>query len=86
MITGGQHPPKEEPLKKKGGMPLSNIEKDDGVVFHHNDIVIVTLNVENNDVHHILIDNRSSIDVIYFDALMKFGISTDRLTQVALPW
>ena len=31
--------------------------------------MVVTLNIKNYDVHHILIDNESSIDVLFYDAL-----------------
>lgn len=64
-------------------MPVTFIEEDDnGVVFSHNDAVIMILNMKNYDVHCILIDNKSSTIILYFDALVKLGISLDRLTWV----
>lgn len=53
--------------------------KDDnkGVLFLHNDTVVVTLNMENYNICHILVDNRSSAVVLYFDALTKMAISPD---------
>lgn len=48
-------------------------------------MVVVALNVENHDVRHILIDNESLADVLYFKALLKIGISPNRLTRVNTP-
>lgn len=51
-------------------MPVIFTREDDkGVVFLHNDVVIVTLNIGNYDVYRILIDNESLANVLYFDAL-----------------
>lgn len=57
-------------------------ESDQGVQFFHNDAVVVNLNMENYDVHYILIDNESSDDILYFDALTKIGITPNGLTPV----
>lgn len=50
----------------------------------HNDAVVVTLNVQNY-VHHILIDNGRSTDVLYLDALIKIEIFLDQLILVDSP-
>lgn len=60
-------------------------EDNQGVQFLYNDVVILTLNVKNYDVHCILIDNGSSIDVLYYNTLQKIGISPNRLIQVNSP-
>lgn len=53
-------------------MSITFLEEDNqGVQFLHNDVVIVTLNVENYDACHILIDNRSSANVFYYNTLLK---------------
>lgn len=36
---------------------------------------LVTLNIVNYDIHHILIDNRSSLDMLFYDAFIKMGLS-----------
>lgn len=41
-----------------------------------------TLNVENYDACHILVDNRSLADVLYYIALLKIGISPDWMAWV----
>lgn len=60
-------------------------EDDEGVVFSHNDKVVKTLNVEHYDVHYILINNESLVDVLYSDAIVKMGIFFDRLTRMDSP-
>lgn len=62
------------------------MEEDNlGIRFSHNDVVVVTLNVENYDVCCIFIDNRSSTDIFYYDVFVKIGISLDRLGRVDSP-
>lgn len=48
-------------------------EDDEGIIFLYNDMVVVTLNEKNYDVHHILIDNKSLANILYFDSLVKMG-------------
>lgn len=63
-------------LAKKRAMPIV-FEEDDGVQLPHNDAIVITLNVKNYDVHRILISNGSSTDILYYDALLKIGISPE---------
>lgn len=42
--------------------------------------------MKNYDVRHILIDDESSVDVLYYDALMKKEISPHWLTLVDSSW
>lgn len=55
-------------------------EDNQGVQFLHNDVVVVILKIENHDVRHILIDNGSLANVLYYDALLKMGMSPDQLS------
>lgn len=48
-------------------------------------MVVISLNIESCDIHHILIDNRSSIDILYYNAFIKMNISSDRLGRVDSP-
>lgn len=60
-------------------------EDDQGVQFLHVDVVVVTLNIGNYDGCHILIDNRNSINILYFDAFGKIGLSPDQLGRMSSP-
>ena len=42
-------------------------------------MVMVTLNIANYDVCRILIDNRSSTDILFYDAFSKISIPDNRL-------
>lgn len=86
MITEGcHHPIEKQPNKRWTKHKTFSKEDNEGVLFPYNDAIVVTLNMENYDVCHILIDNESLADIFYLDALMKIEISLDRLTQVDSP-
>ena len=57
-------------------------EDAEGVQFLHNDMVVVSLNIINYDVCYILIDNESSINILFYDVFSKMGISSDRLGRL----
>lgn len=83
MITREWHPLGKEPPSKRQVMPVIFTEEDDeGIVFPYNNVDVVALNVENYNVHHILINNESLADVLYYDAFIKMEISLDRLIQM----
>ena len=76
----------EEVAKKWTGELITLIEKNaQGTQFPHNDVVVVNLNIANYDVRRILIDNGSSTDILFYDAFLKMGISTDRLGKIDFP-
>lgn len=39
--------------------------------------MVESLNIKNYNVHYILIDNRSLVNVLYYDAFIKMQISHD---------
>lgn len=44
--------------------------------YPHNDLMVISLKIANNDVNCILVDNGSSMDVLFYDVFLKMGIST----------
>ena len=44
--------------------------------------MVVSLNIVNCDVYHILIDNEILIDILFYDAFSKMGISLDQLDKL----
>lgn len=40
--------------------------------------MVVTMNIANYDVHHVFIDNESSVDVLFYEALFKMHIFLER--------
>ena len=53
-----------------------------GFQFLHNDAMAVSLNIVNYNVHRILIDNESLIDILFYDAFSKMDIFLDRLGRL----
>ena len=49
-------------------------------------MIVITLNIADYDVRHILIDNGSSTDVLFYDASSKMSILGDRLGHVNSPF
>ena len=45
----------------------------------HNDAIIVSLNIANFDVCHILVDNESSVDVLFYNTFSKKGVFSKQL-------
>lgn len=51
----------------------------------HDDFVIITLNIINYKVHCILIDNRSSANMLFYDAIVRIGLFRDPLKWLDPP-
>ena len=73
MITGGSSGSVELPevkrLRLEDGFKdaITFTEQDaKGVQASHNDVVVVTTNITDYNVHRIFINNGSSVDVLYF--------------------
>jgi hypothetical protein len=65
---------------------LSFLEEDDrGVVMPHDDALVVTLTVANHGIHQILVDNESSVDILYWPAFQQMGIDRERIKPFASP-
>lgn len=47
----------------------------EGVQYLHDDPVVISLNIFNYDVNCVLVDNESSVDILFFDAFLKMDIS-----------
>ena len=45
-----------------------------GVLLLHTDALVVTLTIANHNVHHILVDNGSSIDILYWSTFKKLDL------------
>jgi len=51
----------------------------EGVVPYNDDPMVVTLQIFNWDVKRVLIDPRSSTDILYYDAFEKIGLDPEQL-------
>ena len=80
VLTGSS--PDQRPTKQVIG-EVDNItfsEKDARRVRHpHCDALVIKAMVANNNVHRILVDNGSSVDILYFQAFERIGLKVSDL-------
>lgn len=56
------------------GTPITFIEEDArGDVQPHNDALVITITIANFAVQRVLVDNGSSVDIIFFEAYDQLG-------------
>jgi hypothetical protein len=78
-----ERPPK---FQRKDPMIISFSEKDiEGVSMPHDDMLVVTMTMANHTVHQILVDNRSSADILYWSVVKQMGINQDRIKLFGSP-
>ncbi|KAF3452063.1 hypothetical protein FNV43_RR08159 [Rhamnella rubrinervis] len=56
-----------------------------GVHHPHDDALVITMNVANCMVRRILVDNGSSVDILYWDAFKQMGIGKEKLDPASAP-
>jgi hypothetical protein len=70
----------------KESIVMSFLEEDaQGVVMPHNDALVVIMTVANHAIHQILVDNRSSADILYWPAFKQMDIDQDRIKPYGSP-
>ncbi|XP_040987764.1 uncharacterized protein LOC121235480 [Juglans microcarpa x Juglans regia] len=63
-----------------GGPTITFEARDEeGILHPHDDTLVVTMQVANFKTRRILVDNGSSVDILFWEAFMKMRISPDRL-------
>ncbi|XP_024024138.1 uncharacterized protein LOC112092366 [Morus notabilis] len=62
-----------------------NEDDASGVHFPHNDALVVEAMIGNHTVCRILVDNGSSVDLLYSDYLEKMGIPKEQLEKTSRP-
>ena len=71
---------------RKIASPLIFSDADaEGVRFPHHDPLVISAMIGNHLVHHCLIDDSSSVDILYLDVLEKMRISPQSLRAAASP-
>ena len=51
----------------------------------HVDALVITTRVANSNVHRMLVDNRSVVDIIYLDAYKRMGLTESELSPMSSP-
>ncbi|KAK3017633.1 hypothetical protein RJ639_003659 [Escallonia herrerae] len=79
----------QPPNKKQKTIPVATITffDDDSkdIKTPHDDPLVITIKAENFDVKHVLIDNGSSTEILFYDAFKKMNIPTDCLRKMDTP-
>ncbi|XP_021864795.1 uncharacterized protein [Spinacia oleracea] len=56
-----------------------------GIIFPHDDPLVLALDIANSDVNRVLIDGGSSANIIFWEAFKQSHISEEELTRVNYP-
>ncbi|XP_059441921.1 uncharacterized protein LOC132174251 [Corylus avellana] len=78
----------ERPLKiaRRARMAISFSEEDErGVIFPHDDVLVVTLTVANHKIHRVLVDNGSLANILYWLVFKQMGVERNRIQPFDSP-
>ena len=88
MLSGGNFGLSDlsEPITSAKKLKVEGItftEEDEcGVLYPHNDAVVVNFNVANFDVHRILVDNGSSTNILFYFIFFRMGLASNMLKRL----
>ena len=51
----------------------------------HSGALVITARVANSNVHRMLVNNRSAMDIIYLDAYKRMGLTECELSPTTMP-
>lgn len=58
----------------------------EGVIFPHDDPLVITQTIGNSVVKRVLVDSGPSIDIFFYDAFIKMGLVNAQLTLINMPF
>jgi hypothetical protein len=71
---------------RRGSMVIGFSSDDySGMSLPHIDALVVTLTVANHNIHHILVDNGSLADILYWSAFKKLNLRQERIVPTSYP-
>ena len=67
--------------------PTVGFSEEDARRLHHphDDALVISIQIEDYNMHRVLIDNGSLADILYYPALQQMGISRERLVPTNAP-
>ena len=67
--------------------PTIEFSEDDARRLHHphDDALVVSLQIGDYNMHRVLVDNGSSVDILYYPAFQQIRIDKERLTPTNAP-
>ena len=67
--------------------PIIGFSEEDARCLHHlhDDALVVSIQIEDYNMHRVLVDNGSSVDILYYLAFPQMGIGRERLIPMNAP-
>ena len=67
--------------------PIIGFSEEDARRLHHphDDALVISIQIEDYNMHRVLVDNGSSADILYYPAFQHMGISRKRLISTNAP-
>ena len=68
--------------------PIIGFSEEDVRRLHHLhvDVLVISIRVEDYNMHRVLVDNGSSADILYYLAFQQMGIGRERLIPTNAPF
>ena len=71
----------QKKMRVKGKITFFDAELE-GIKYPHDNPIVVTLNILSYDVHYILIDNKSFMEVLFYDAFVRMSLPHNHLRRM----
>ena len=67
--------------------PVIGFSEEDARCLHHphDDALVVSIRIEDYNMHRVLVNNGSSADILYYPAFKQLGIGRERLIPTNAP-
>ena len=67
--------------------PIIGFSEEDARRLHHphDDALVISIRIEDYNMHRVLVDNGSSADILYYPAFQQRGIDRERLIPTNAP-
>ena len=73
-------------IARKESPIIGFLEEDARRLHHpHDDALVVSIRIEDYNMHRVLVDNGSSADILYYLAFQQTGIGRERLIPTNTP-
>ena len=68
--------------------PIIGFSEEDARRLHHphDDALVVSIRIEDYNMHRVLVDNGSSADILYYPAFQQMGIGREQLIPTNAPF
>ena len=75
------------PKMARIGNPIIGFSKEDARRLHHphDDALVISIRVGDYNMHRVMVDNSSSIDILYYPTFQQMRIDRERLVSTNTP-